>query len=130
LLLAHPTWSGTLFAPGHGIAPEVVYGELLRLLGADGVIYVNPGGRFAVAEELTLEVNRRLRRPWEGIRAAFPAPGGGIQVDTVPHWVERYGPDTLFLVGGSLYQAGGREGGLEMATRRLMQALAAAGRPA
>ncbi|HVS03026.1 MAG TPA: RuBisCO large subunit C-terminal-like domain-containing protein, partial [Thermoanaerobaculia bacterium] len=46
LLLAHPTWSGTLFAPGHGIAPEVVYGELLRLLGADGVIYVNPGGRF------------------------------------------------------------------------------------
>ena len=41
VLLTHPTWSGTLFAPGHGIAPEIVYGDLLRRLGADAVTHVN-----------------------------------------------------------------------------------------
>ena len=36
-------------------------------------------------------------------RPAFPVPGGGIDVDRIPHWVRAYGADTVFLVGGSLY---------------------------
>ena len=119
-LLAHPTWSGTLLGRQHGIAAEVVYGDLLRLLGADGVIYVNPGGRFPVTVETCEAINRRLRRPLDGIRAAFPVAGGGVRVETLPRWAARYGPDTIFLVGGSLYQ----QVDLEQASRRLVQALA------
>lgn len=122
VLLAHPTWSGTLFAPHHGIAPEVVYGELLRLLGADGVIYVNSGGRFPVAVEVCEAINERLRRPLDGVRAAFPVAGGGVQVESLPRWAARYGPDSIFLVGGSLYL----QEDLEGASRRLVAALASA----
>ncbi|HEV8629471.1 MAG TPA: RuBisCO large subunit C-terminal-like domain-containing protein [Thermoanaerobaculia bacterium] len=120
VLLAHPTWSGTLFGRAHGIAPEVVLGDLLRLLGADGVIYVNPGGRFPVTVETCEAINHRLRRPLDGVRPAFPVAGGGVQVQTLPRWAARYGPDTIFLVGGSLYQ----QDNLEEASRQLVQALA------
>jgi len=37
------------------------------------------------------------------VAPAFPAPGGGIDAARVPHWLERYGADTIFLIGGSLY---------------------------
>ena len=30
-------------------------------------------------------------------------PGGGIDVRRVPHWIDRYGNERIFLVGGSLY---------------------------
>lgn len=120
VLLAHPTWSGTLFGPRHGIAPEVVYGDLLRLLGADGVVYVNAGGRFPMPVETCEAINARLRRPLDGVRPAFPVAGGGVRVETLPRWAARYGPDTIFLVGGSLYL----QENLEEASRRLLQALA------
>ncbi len=126
VLLAHPAFSGTLFGRQHGIAPEVVYGELLRLLGADGVIYVNAGGRFPVAVEQCEAVNERLRRPFGDVRPAFPVAGGGVKVESLPRWAARYGPDTIFLVGGSLYL----QRDLEEASRRLVQALAWQGEPA
>jgi ribulose-bisphosphate carboxylase large chain len=119
-LFAHPTWSGTLFARHHGIAPEVVYGDLLRLLGADGVIYVNAGGRFPVDVETCEAINARLRRPLAGVRPAFPVAGGGVKVESLPRFAARYGPDTVFLVGGSLYL----QHDLEEASRQLVQALA------
>lgn len=126
VLFAHPTWSGTLFGRQHGLAPEVVYGDLLRLLGADGVIYVNTGGRFPVAVETCEAINARLRRPLEGVRPAFPVAGGGVKVESLPRWAARYGPDTIFLVGGSLYL----QADLEQASRQLIQALAWQGSPA
>lgn len=121
VLLAHPSWSGTLFGARHGIAPEVVYGDLLRRLGADGVIHVNPGGRFPVGEETCDAIHARLRRPLPGVAPAFPVVGGGLQVETLPRWAAHYGPDTIFLVGGSLYSLGED---LEEAARSLVQTLA------
>jgi hypothetical protein len=51
--------------------------------------------------------------------------GGGVRVETLPRWAARYGPDTIFLVGGSLYL----QENLEEASRRLVQALAWQGAP-
>jgi ribulose-bisphosphate carboxylase large chain len=123
VLLTHPTWSGTLFGDGHGIAPDVVYGDLLRRLGADGVIHVNSGGRFPVDVEVCEAIHRRLREPLPGVAPAFPVVGGGVRVDTLPQWAARYGTDTVFLVGGSLYQ----QPDVEEAARSLVQALAGKG---
>ena len=120
VLFAHPTWSGTLFGARHGISPAVVFGDLLRLLGADGVIYVNPGGRFPVTVEVCEAINERLRRPFAGKTPAFPVAGGGMQVETLGRWAARYGPDTVFLVGGSLYA----QEDPEEASRQLLQVLA------
>jgi len=46
-IMAHPALMGTLF---HGISTEIVLGDLMRLAGADMVIYPNYGGRFPFTE--------------------------------------------------------------------------------
>jgi ribulose-bisphosphate carboxylase large chain len=105
-VVTHPTVSGVLFHPERGLAPEVWFGQLLRLAGSDGVVYPNAGGRFVLDEAACAAINERLRAPWDGVRPAFPVAGGGIDAARVPEWLERYGSDTIFLVGSSLYVQG------------------------
>ena len=90
-----------------------------RLLGADGVIYVNAGGRFPVTTDDCVEINRRLLEPLGNKRPAMPVPGGGLDVDSVDGWIDRYGTDLMFLIGSSLYA----QPDLETATSALVRAL-------
>jgi ribulose-bisphosphate carboxylase large chain len=122
-LLAHPALAGAYFQPDHGIAPEVLLGKLFRLAGADGVIYPNVGGRFTFTRAVCDAINVELRRPAEGLRPAFPVPAGGIDAARVPYWIEQYGPDTIFLLGASLYA----QRDLRGAAARLAGAVAGAG---
>jgi ribulose-bisphosphate carboxylase large chain len=116
-ILSHPTLAGVFFHPDHGISPGVLFGKLYRLIGADGVIYPNPGGRFQLAEAAARAINANLRAEWGALRPALPVPGGGMDAARVPHWAEQYGPDTMFLVGSSLYA----QGDVESAARRLRE---------
>ncbi|MDX1630477.1 MAG: RuBisCO large subunit C-terminal-like domain-containing protein [Thermoanaerobaculia bacterium] len=118
-LMAHPAASGWYWQGNPSVAPEVILGDLLRIAGADGVIFPNPGARFPFSEEDALALVDRLRRPLGGLRPSFPVPGGGIQVETLDHWSRRYGPDTVFLIGGSLFQ----QGEVEEETRKLISGL-------
>jgi ribulose-bisphosphate carboxylase large chain len=102
-VLSHPALCGAFFGRDHGIAPELLLGDLFRIMGSDGVIYPNVGGRFPFDEGTCMAINAGLRDPLGLLRPAFPVPGGGIDAGKVPHWIERYGPDTIFLIGGSLY---------------------------
>jgi ribulose-bisphosphate carboxylase large chain len=118
-VLSHPTFTGTLVQPGHGIAPQVLFGTLFRLIGSDGVIYPNAGGRFPFSLKSCYAINERLRAPLNGMRPAFPVPGGGVDAAHVPTWLDRYGPDTMFLVGSSLYA----QRNLAAATARLVESM-------
>lgn len=120
-ILGHPTFSGAFFGDDHGIAPELLFGQLFRLAGCDGVIFVHAGGRFAWSEERCAAIAEAVRAPWGPVRPAFPVPAGGVQVARAPEWVERYGEDTMVLIGGSFYQ----QGDLERATARLIAILEA-----
>jgi ribulose-bisphosphate carboxylase large chain len=120
-LLAHPALAGAFFQPAHGIAVDVLLGRLFRLIGSDGVVYPNVGGRFPFSAWDCHAINSRLREPWVGVRAAFPIPAGGIDVARVPHWIEQYGVDTMFLIGASLYE----QRDIQRATERLVEAVRA-----
>jgi ribulose-bisphosphate carboxylase large chain len=124
-ILGHPTFTGAFFGDDHGIAREVLLGEIYRLIGCDGVIYVNVGGRFAWTLEQCQAVNAALRAPLPGIRPAFPVPAGGVQAGEVGVHVERYGLETMILIGGSLYQ----QGDLRRATAELRAGLERASNP-
>ncbi len=122
ILLAHPTTSGVFLAPGHGIARDVLYGQLLRLAGADGVIFPNARGRFPSTEAECRAIAARLRAPLGDLRPAFPAPGGGMDLARVRRWRALYGAETLFLLGSGLL----RERDLTRAVAELLQAVGGA----
>ncbi len=103
-VLTHPALSGAFFHPDHGITPELLLGKLFRVIGSDGVIYPNVGGRFVLTQATCLAINANLRAPLGEIRPVFPVPAGGIDVEQVPYWIDQYGPDTIFLIGASLYR--------------------------
>lgn len=103
-LIAHPAFSGALTGhPDSGFEPGFLCGGLWRALGADFVIYPNTGGRFNFSSDDCHSINAHARateQPWP---RSFPMPGGGIKFDTLPGWIEEYGRDITFLIGGGLY---------------------------
>lgn len=104
-ILAHPAFSGSLTTvDAKGLSPDFLYGELWRALGADGVIFPNKDGRFSFSMDECLKIVDAARSDRLPFSKSFPIPGGGIKRSTVPEWLERYGLDTVFLIGGSLYE--------------------------
>lgn len=125
-IMAHPAFSGSFIARDswpHGFEPSLFYGALWRAFGADFIIYPNTGGRFSFDAGTCEAINREARRPDRPFVRSFPTPGGGVQLDKMPHWLERYGPDTVFLIGGSLYD---KPQGIEAAARAFTNQLTGA----
>jgi ribulose-bisphosphate carboxylase large chain len=120
-VLSHPSMSGAYFHGDHGILPELLLGQIFRIIGADGVIFPNAGGRFPFSEETCRAISSKLRGPMGRLRPACPVPGGGIDARRMADWAGMYGADTIFLVGGSLYA----EPDVVLASRRLLDQLKA-----
>jgi len=121
-IMAHPAHNQTAPGRSEGIAPDVLYGTIFRAAGADIVVYVNAAGRFAWPLEACQAINKRLRAPMGPISSAFPSPAGGVNADDAAVWLERYGADTMLLIGGSLL----RQADMLGATRRVVEAAHAA----
>ena len=102
-LLAHPAFAGSYCAPTSGLAPELLFGDLFRLAGADAVIFPNAGGRFPFDFDDCRRLEARLRAPLGGAAPSFLMLGGGIDAAKLAHWIPRYAADTIWLIGGSLY---------------------------
>jgi len=102
-VFAHPSHAGAL-----RYAPELLFGKLLRLYGADAVIFVGYAGRFGIARATCAAIAANLRGAWHGLAPSLPVPGGGIELSDVPEVVRFYGRDAMLLVGGSLQLEPGR----------------------
>jgi ribulose-bisphosphate carboxylase large chain len=125
VLLAHPALLGGLaVSPTEGLAPDVLYGLLLRLAGADAAIFPSFGGRFSYSEEECRSIVDGCVRPFAGLAASLPAPGGGMSPDRVPELVEFYGRDVVLLIGGELHRGGDPRGAAER-FRALVESLPA-----
>ncbi|WP_433363466.1 RuBisCO large subunit C-terminal-like domain-containing protein [Actinoplanes sp. CA-142083] len=107
IVLAHPSFlGGFTAAASHGMAPDVLFGTLLRIAGADASIFPSWGGRFSFTRAECIAVADACRRPLHGLAPTLPTPGGGMSIDRAPEMLDAYGPDTLFLVGGDLRRGG------------------------
>ncbi|MDZ7717037.1 MAG: RuBisCO large subunit C-terminal-like domain-containing protein [Balneolaceae bacterium] len=104
-ILGHPAFSGSLTTvDSKGLSPDFLYGELWRALGADGIIFPNKDGRFSFSKKECQDIVNAARSEKLPFKKSFPVPGGGIKRSTVTDWLESYGTDTIFLIGGSLYE--------------------------
>jgi ribulose-bisphosphate carboxylase large chain len=95
--LAHPSFAGA-----RSIAPEFLFGRILRLFGSDAVIFVNVGGRFGYTHDMCAALAAGARAPWGAIRPALPVPAGGMRLERIEELLDFYGPDTMLLIGGNL----------------------------
>jgi ribulose-bisphosphate carboxylase large chain len=102
-VMAHPALAGA-----SRIAPDALLGKIFRMLGADAVIFPHSGGRFAYGEETCRALADRMREAWGPLLPCMPVPAGGMQVERIGELKEFYGPEVMFLIGGSLYLAGDR----------------------
>jgi ribulose-bisphosphate carboxylase large chain len=115
-LLGHPSGSGVFFQDRAGIAPDVLLGQLYRLAGCDVVNFPRAGGRFPLSQVMEARIVHNLQAPMGPVRPASPAPGGSVDVGSISPWLERYGPDAVFVVGASLFRGSGvREMASELA---------------
>ncbi|UYO56007.1 RuBisCO large subunit C-terminal-like domain-containing protein [Rhodopseudomonas palustris] len=100
-VLAHPS-----LASAQRIAPDLLLGKLLRLLGADATIFPHHGGRFAYTPETCSALADAARRDWYDLKPCLPVPAGGIAIDRIKELLAFYGADVMLLIGGSLLAAG------------------------
>ncbi len=89
-------------SPDNGISHHALFGQIMRIAGADAVIFPHAGGRFGFSPEECREVADGTQAPLGGLRSIFPAPGGGMSLQRIPELLEFYGNEVIFLVGGDL----------------------------
>ena len=98
--MAHPTLGGAA-----RIAPELLFGKLFRLFGADATIFPNFGGRFGYSPATCLRLAENARSAHPVLRASVPVPAGGMTIERVPEILDFFGTDVMLLLGGSLLEA-------------------------
>jgi len=105
VVMSHPALAGA-FLPreDHGIAAGVLFGTLMRLAGADLVVFPSWGGRFPVTRDDCAAIDRGLKAPLGGIAQAMPVPAGGLTLDRVSALRALFGDDVAFLIGSALYE--------------------------
>jgi ribulose-bisphosphate carboxylase large chain len=101
-VLGHPSFGGATRT-----APDVLYGKLFPLYGADATIFANFGGRFAYSRETCGRIAGELTKPkTPGLVPTCPMPAGGIKYHQVADVLGFYGREVVLLIGGGLYEAG------------------------
>jgi ribulose-bisphosphate carboxylase large chain len=99
-VLAHPGFAGA-----QRMAPPLFFGKLLRIFGADAVIFVNHLGRFTWPRAVCEATAANLRAPMRHLKPSLPVPAGGMTLDRVADMKQSYGDDAMFLIGGGLLTA-------------------------
>ena len=106
-ILAHPAFLGSFVtSPDNGISPYALFGQFMRLAGADASIFPHFGGRFGFSLDECREVADGCQDALGKLKSIFPAPGGGMNLQRLPELLEFYGSEVMFLVGADLVRIG------------------------
>jgi ribulose-bisphosphate carboxylase large chain len=97
---AHPTLAGA-----SRIAPQLLFGKIFRMLGADALVFPNHGGRFGYTPDTCRELARMALADWHGVKGAVPVPAGGMTIDRIGEMLDFYGSEVMLLIGGALLEA-------------------------
>ncbi|MCA9920425.1 MAG: hypothetical protein KC445_20860 [Anaerolineales bacterium] len=106
-ILSHPAFLGSyVIHPDSGISHYALFGQIVRLAGADATIYPNYGGRFSFSQAECQSIVEGTAVSMHHLKPIFPAPGGGMRIDRVAEMRQFYGSDVVYLIGGDLHRRG------------------------
>ncbi len=122
-VMTHPAFLGPyVLSPETGFDHGVLFGTLQRLAGADISVFPNTGGRFGFTPEECRQIADACRDPAGPGQPMLPSPGGGMSVARATEMAAMYGPDVVYLLGGSLLRLGEEIGEGIRAMRRAIDA--------
>jgi 2,3-diketo-5-methylthiopentyl-1-phosphate enolase len=127
-IMAHPAMAGAYYpSPYYGIAASVLLGKLMRLAGADLVLFPSPYGSVVMPREENLAIQHALvttnlnedyltapAQQAPSLKPAFPVPSAGIHPGLVPLIIRDFGREVVVNAGGGVHghpkgaDAGGR----------------------
>ncbi|WP_018527031.1 RuBisCO large subunit C-terminal-like domain-containing protein [Alkalispirochaeta alkalica] len=106
-IMAHPAFLGSyVTSDQNGLSHYALFGQLMRLAGADATVFPNYGGRFSFSKEECQGIARGCSEAMGEIKSIFPTPGGGMTTDRAQEMIEVYGKDFVLLIGGGLHRHG------------------------
>jgi 2,3-diketo-5-methylthiopentyl-1-phosphate enolase len=103
-IMAHPAMAGCYYpSPYHGIAASVVLGKLMRLAGADIVLFPSPYGSVVMPREENMAIKEALLTDSLPFKPCFPVPSAGIHPGLVPLIVRDFGEQVIVNAGGGIF---------------------------
>lgn len=120
-IMAHPALSGAIgSAVDTGIRYSVLLGKLMRLGGADIVLFPSSYGTVALPESETTAIRKALTDDMGPLYRTFPGPSAGIHPGLVPRILKEYGQDVIINAGGGVH---GHPAGATAGARAFRQAV-------
>lgn len=113
-IAAHPSLAGAFYpSVNYGISASLLLGKLMRVAGADLVLFPSPYGSVVMPREENLAIRQELVRDDLPQRASFPVPSAGIHPGLVPRILADFGNDVVVNAGGGIHghPAGAAAGG-------------------
>jgi 2,3-diketo-5-methylthiopentyl-1-phosphate enolase len=114
-IAAHPALAGAIYPSSyHGISASLLLGKLMRLAGADLVLFPSPYGSVVMPLEENLAIRDALLSSELKLANSFPVPSAGIHPGLVPLILRDFGSDVVVNAGGGVHghpmgaAAGGR----------------------
>ncbi|MFD0694774.1 2,3-diketo-5-methylthiopentyl-1-phosphate enolase [Paenibacillus sp. GCM10027628] len=117
-IMAHPAMAGVTYpSPHYGISASVLLGKLMRLAGADLVLFPSPYGSVVMPREENLAIKHvlltnELHKDYAygastetklKLAASFPVPSAGIHPGLVPLILRDFGGDVVVNAGGGIH---------------------------
>ncbi|MET3292686.1 UNVERIFIED_CONTAM: ribulose 1,5-bisphosphate carboxylase large subunit-like protein [Brevibacillus sp. OAP136] len=109
-------------SPDYGIATPLLLGKLMRLAGADLVLFPSPYGNVALDKTEALQLSQNLLDPSVTLKRPFPVPSAGIHPGLVPQLFADFGVDQVVNAGGGIH---GHPGGATAGAKAFVDAIAA-----
>ena len=117
---SHPSFLGT-FISDKALAPELAYGLLPRMAGADLTIFPAFDAGYRMRQDECVAIAAACTKSWDPLLPTMPAIGGRIGVDRVSELTRALGRDIAFVLGSRIQQ---HERGVMAAVEEFERALA------
>lgn len=102
-IAAHPAFSGAMYPSMHyGVSAKLLLGKLMRLAGADLVLFPSPYGSVVMPKEETQAIAAALLEP-SALKTSFPVPSAGIHPGLVPLLLRDFGIESVVNAGGGIH---------------------------
>ena len=120
-IMSHPAFLGTYAMNSEsGLAPNVLYGQLPRLAGADVTIYPTYGPAFPITPHDCFLIGAACTQPWGPLRPMFPTAAGRMDQARISEMCGFYGHEFVFILGSQIRET---PDGIIVACRQFIQNL-------